>query len=66
MSNKEELKDDELLMSGILGVFDKKNKESKFEKKSYNIWFDLFMIIITAGLWIFWVIYRTIKNKKQS
>ena len=61
MSSKKVEKDDELLMEGLLGVYDRTSKDHTNNKLNYNIWLDLFLIIITCGLWIFRVIYR---NKK--
>ena len=62
MENINKKKDEELLMMGLLGTFDRSKKKGDSKKSNYNIAFDIFMILITAGLWIFWIIYRSTKK----
>lgn len=61
MENINKKKDEELLIMGLLGTFDRTKKKNDVKKSKYNIGLDLFMILITAGLWIFWIIYRSKK-----
>ena len=61
MGRKKFEKDEDLLV-GLVGVYDRNKKENANNTKpSYNIWLDLFLIIITCGLWIFRVLYRNRK-----
>lgn len=35
-------------------------------RKNYTIWhflFDLFMLALTCGLWIFWIIFRSLRRR---
>lgn len=37
-------------------------------QKSYNLWkflFDLFMILITGGLWMIWIMFKFFKDNAQ-
>lgn len=53
-------------MSSHFFVYDRKDTRVAKRRKKYTIFsfaFDLFMIAITAGLWLIWIFVREMRNR---